>query len=156
MFPKRILTYVIIVAALAVGIFIIYNYGGSPRGGPDLNCSNFSEFSGPFELVSLDRSNNNQVPSLDFFKKSPPRQKGTHVVWMGFTNNTFDIFYRNRTQEGFWDQTRLVSKEDNESSDFPELVIDNRGVNYVIWRNENRSIDYNSPGQIVHAIHLLI
>lgn len=149
---KEGLAVIFLIAIIVITIYYIQENNGFPRGGSVFNCTYSSGFSGPLELVSLNRSDHNQVPSLDVFHHSSPAFRSVHVVWMGLTDTTLDIFYRNRTSNGLWNSIDLVSEEDNESSDFPAFAIDENS-SFVIWRNEDRDIDYNSPGQIVHAIH---
>ena len=150
---KEVLVVIFLIVIVAITFYYIQENNGFPRGGSGFYCSSFSEFSGPLELVSLNNiSDFNQVPSLNIPDDATLEHRNPHVVWMGFTNFTIDIFYRNRSNIGLWSEISLVSEEDNENSDLPAIVVD-RESNFIIWRNEDKSFDYNSVGQIVHAIH---
>jgi len=71
-----------------------------------------------------------------------------HVAWKDYSNyggsgNDIDIFYKERSVDGFWSVTEIVSTESTSNSYGPSLYVDVDGVVHVAW---NDFTDYGGSG----------
>lgn len=61
-----------------------------------------------------------------------------HVAWhessdYGNSDMDYDIFYRQRTSDGTWTATELVSTESSSTSWYPSLAVESDGTVHVAW-----------------------
>ncbi len=61
-----------------------------------------------------------------------------HIVWADNSDydnpgNNFDVFYKNRSINGTWSRTEVVSKESTSDISFPTLAVDSNNTLHVAW-----------------------
>ena len=92
---------------------------------------------GDIEVVSTESNTNCKWPTsdIDVFNR-------VHVAWSDNIDSSkygtdYDIFYKYRTEEGFWSPVEIVTKESITNSHWPSLATDENGNVYLSWWDEN-------------------
>ncbi len=85
------------------------------------------------EVVSTESSSSSYYPFIDI------DTTGTfHVAWQDLTNylgcgTDYDIFYKQRTEDGTWTITEVISTESTLDSNYPVLHVDESNNVHVVW-----------------------